>query len=714
MKKKFLVGVFLAVALFWGQGILFGQDDSSQEDVIAQSRYQELAGRRTISINVKKKPLQELLKFIAGKANVNILVDPEIQEKVTIRLINVYWKNALQVIAERANCVVEQISPNLFKVTKPPRVSMEFAGAELSAVLDLLARQAGSNIIISSQVTGKVTLNLRDVHWKQALETIVKTSGFVAVEEEGNIIRIVRRESLRDQLETEIITLRYVRPPGTYRAAITSAGTSTKGGVFFVGDARPPGDPASTFTLYKAILGAIDPAIQETVIYDPISNSFVIRATKLTLNRVKQIISKVDKEPLQVFIDVKFIKTDSDSLVARGLRFTDPNAKSDGFVARGVFDNTNAAGAVTQPGELGPNTTPLPVNLRGMFPFELGDMDTFTRRFRVPMVLDFTQTLAILRLVKSNKNIRIVQAPSLMTLNHQEATIFVGENVPFAEQQTTIDPNGGPPSVTLQAGNGSPISVGFHLFITPHVIPDTNKVMLQVIPKSNFLSGPDAGGFRTFTVSGNQITLPQTQEQVVVTNLMVSDGKTAVIGGLLSETKTEAVSKVPILSSIPILGNLFTYRSMQTKLENLIIFITPTVVRDTDQLSIVSRRRIINFGKLDYFKAKEEGRARDGVFDERPVVKEAYEGILGDLYKDEDEHLKLAESTYKDTIQKVDEALSQNRYNDAMVLLEGYPYNYKATTKYGRLVETKAKDVQKAKTEFLKQQALKKKKPQDE
>ncbi len=696
MKRKILfLAVFFSLFTFsqsYGQGLPI-------EDQLAQLRYGGQGGKR-ISINVQEKSLRDLLKFIGGKAGVNILVDPEIQEKITIRLINVYWKNALKVITEKAKCVVEQISPNLYRVTKPPTVNMEFMNADIRVVLDFLAKQANSNIIISQAIQGKVNLSLKDVHWRQALETIVKTSGYVAVEEEGNIIRIVTRNSLKDQLETEILTLKYVRPPSTYRAAITSAGASTKGGVFFVGNATAPGDPATTFTLFKALSDAVNKDIQEKVIYDPLSNAFVVRATKLTINRLKKIIKKVDKEPQQVFIDVKFVKTQARGLIEKGLRLTDPAGSTDGVTVRQVFDNTiNVPGVVSQAGE---GFNPLPATMRGVFPFELGDQDTFTKRFRIPTVLDFSQTLAILRLVKSYENTRIMQAPSIMTVNHQEATIFVGENIPYAEQQATVDPNGNPPTVTLSQGQGSPVSVGFHLFITPHVIPDTDKIMLTIIPKFNFLSGPQ-NGFRVFTVGaqGSSITLPQTQEQIVVTNLLLSDGKTAVIGGLLSETKTEHVSKVPLLSSIPILGSLFTYKSYDTRTENLMIFITPTIIRNTEQLTVVSRRKIIDFAKLEYFTAKKEGRASDGVFHEAPVIRNSFDGMLSGMYKDEETYNKMAKEEYEKVLKKVQEALNKNNFVGARDAVESYPETYRITTPYGKMLQKEIDRINQAEKAFL-------------
>ena len=106
---------------------------------------------------------------------------------------------------------------------------MEFNNADIRVVLDLIARNAGSNIVISEKVQGLVSLNLKDVPWRVALETIVKTANYTVVEEERNILRIVAPEDLVAQLETKAFSLLYVKPPDVYKAIYRERGPTLGG-----------------------------------------------------------------------------------------------------------------------------------------------------------------------------------------------------------------------------------------------------------------------------------------------------------------------------------------------------------------------------------------------------------------------------------------------------------------------------------------------------
>ncbi|RME04966.1 MAG: hypothetical protein D6805_01230 [Planctomycetota bacterium] len=707
-KYLFLLSIFLLHPI----SLILSQEEKEIDARrrLAKLLYQQPDEEKRISFNVRNHSVRDLLSIIASKADVNILVDKDIKDKVSIKLINVHWKNAMKEVARAAGCVVEEVSPVLYHVTKPPTVTMEFVNAKLTMVLELLASQAGSNIILSKDVQGIVSLNLRDVHWLQALDTIVKTAGFVAVREGegGKIIRVVTKQSLRNQLETEIIPLQYVRPEGTYKAAVSSAANSTAGGVLFVGEAKAPGDPTTSFTLYQALRQAVDASISEQVIYDASTNAFIVRATKPTINKLKEIINKVDVEPLQVFIDIKFVRTTSDSLLSKGIRFNqDSTSEEDGIIGRLVFNRTDptTSGVLSPEENNAAQAGQATGSFRGIFPFDVGEgIPPFSKRFRLPAVLDVQQTLGVLRLIKSSSHSRIVQAPTILTLNHKEATIFVGESVPFAAQNVQFDQSGNA-TVTLSPGKGSPISIGFSLFITPHIIPETDKVLMQVIPKSSILTGVTAqaqggpAGFERFSFGGAQgtfIDLPRTQDQIVVTTFMVENQNTAVIGGLYTESTTELVSKVPILSSIPIIGELFTYRQYNTKTENLLIFVTPTIVRSTQELKKHSMKKIIDFANKDYFFQKSRGNASDGKIHNLPVSKEEYSGVLNHLY-----FLEKAEKKYKETMEKVYQAILSEQFPTAMNLLKSYPKQY-ASTQFAKKITAAIQELPGFEVNYLK------------
>ncbi len=553
--------------------------------------------REFIWLDVKDKDLHEILSSISKRVDVNIIADPEVKEKVTIQLDRVEWRNALKVIARQTNCKIIEDSDRLIRFTQPPAISMEFQDADIKIVLELLAKQAGANIVMNSDVQGKVSLSLREVPWREALDTIVKTAGYVIVKAEtssGNeIVRVVRPDSLREQLESRSFRLMFVRPSDPYVAIISDLGkwaTIPAGSGGGSGGASPSRDDAGSAGGGGSTAGvssgddgfSLEQALQKTISkdgslqYDKYTNTFIVKDIKPKLDEIENIIKLIDVKPAQVFVEVKFIRTTNADLLERGIKFDLPNTPDrDGFqiIARGADPDSTASDPLFLFG--------------GTFPFDIGRVDRIGKDFQALGVLDFTQTRLVLSMIKDDENSRIVQEPMLNMLDNKPGTIFVGETVPFAVQKIQSDQNGNI-TVAIDENKRSPINIGFTLYLTPHVIPGTDMVDLTVIPKVSSLSGTTSAieGFERFAFtsedSGTQsfIDLPRESAQTVVTYLRVHDKHTAVIGGLQTERKTEIESKVPVLSSIPILGNLFTWRRKKNNVDSLIIMITPHIVKN--------------------------------------------------------------------------------------------------------------------------------------
>jgi len=562
------------------------------------------AGRlqKQIDVDYVDTDLRQVMEDIGRKVGRNILVAPGIEETVTITLRDLPWLNAVRIISKLKKCEIEETVEGVLLLTQPPKVTIQFNDTNVRTVLQLLAAYSGKNIIISPAVTGKVTLDLKDVHWEKALESIVKTVGpFVVVRDGEDLIRVVPRESVESQLETTLIKLKYVRPPARYLAIPpkTSSGTTNNAGTIFAGK-RPSANadnPEESFTLFRALRGIIDatPIAQDSIQYDEGTNTFLITATKPTTDEINTIVRKVDTEPTQVFIEIRFISTSSRNFLETGLKFGGGDLQN-GLRLAGPFPSGTQIGSrrfnpdtLAGIAPIAPVAGVQPAGVLqpvGLYPFLLGDgQDAFARNFNLPAILDATGLNATLNWIDSVESTRIIQEPSLFTLDNQPALIFVGDNVPYAETKATNDINGNV-NVTISAGAQSPISIGFSLFIQPHVVPETDKIIMTVIPRVNQLTGTSSpiGGFERFAFSQtNFIDLPRTSEQAVVTRILIEDGNTAVIGGLLSTSETDTLIKIPFLSAIPLLGNLFKNKINRKEVRNLVIFVTPTIVRTRRQ-----------------------------------------------------------------------------------------------------------------------------------
>lgn len=530
-----------------------------------------------ISIDVRDKDIREVAELIQAAVGVNIYVDVGVHaEHITLHLTDIPWRQALDLLARQADVEVEERSPQLYILTQPPRVSMDFTDADIRVVLDILARQSGQNIVISPRVTGRVTLTLRAVDWREALDTIAASVGAQVVQAGDRLLRVAMRDEVRDETFVEVIPLRYILPPPSYRAIASGAGRAGGGGG--AGGSAPLGGRGSfflyasdvsvedfgLFVALKDVVESVAAGAQPggSIRYNAETNSFIVRGTRPQIEEIRTIINTLDREPEQVFVDLKFITTTASNLRQIGSEWDD-------------FSTVGAQGL-----EIG--------GTGGNFSFNIGEgLDAFGQAFRIPAVLNFGRSDVLLHALEQFEDTKVTQAPTLMTLNDAEATIFVGENVPYANQKARVDQNGNV-TITIEEGDDSPVSVGFSLFISPHIVRESDQIILTIIPRVTELVGRTSPviGFERFSftdpVSGLStfIDLPRTADQTLVTRLMVRSGHTAVIGGLVSERILERTTEVPILSEIPVIGDLlFRYRERESRVQDLLIFITPRVVR---------------------------------------------------------------------------------------------------------------------------------------
>ncbi|MHC4662437.1 MAG: type II secretion system protein GspD [Planctomycetota bacterium] len=537
--------------------------------------------------------LKDVFEFISLEVGVSIEAEPAIEDlRVSIKVRDVKWKHVLDIICRKKKVAYTEIELGFYYVTQAPQVRMKFQDADLKVVLELLAQQAAVNIIIAPEVIGKVSCYLNNVPWDAALSTIVKTLGYIVVKEDNNIMRIVTRASLRDQLETRIYQLAYVRPPEDYRAIYDTRAASggTTSGANFV--ERNQLNQVERFTLLNALKAVISKELGDLQ-YDLATNTIIVTDTKPKLDEMEIIIDKLDVAPIQVFLEVKFIRTTMNKLSERGIRFDmHDTPEEDGLFLKVDF----------------PDPDILTGRGGGTYEFDVGRWESIREDFNSIGLIDFTQTEILLRLIKANEDTRIIQAPRVFTLNHQEATIFVGERVPYVKQESRVDQSGNV-VITIEEDDNSPIAVGFTLFVTPHVVKDSDEIMLTVIPKTSTLTGTSSvnnPGFDRFSAilpggAESYLDLPRTLDQIIVTKMLVRDGSTAVIGGLVSEDRREITSKIPFISSIPIIGNLFTWKRKVNRKENLIIFVTPTIIRDRESSVRLSKRMLEIEREFDHF-----------------------------------------------------------------------------------------------------------------
>jgi type IV pilus assembly protein PilQ len=538
----------------------------------------------TITLDVNDRPLEDVLDHVRNKVGVTIVTPPGTDGRVTIKLRDTPWQEALQLVAESAQCICTQVTPKLWRVEKPPRCTMSFQGEDIKKVIEAIAKYGSANIVVSEKVKGNVTMVVNDRPWRDALEAVVKTNGYFLVQEDRGILRVVDQQGLDMQVERRLFPLRYLRPKGTYVAKIETT---------YIED-RPSqkqaagGSGQSQAEQVKKrfpLLEALDKMKSKSgeIDYLEDQNAILVLDTKPVIDEIGKFLERLDVEPVQIHIDVRFVTTTTtnDRNVALGFdKGLSASISGASRTSRFPFNlGPGSFAANLLPGRTSDNDNAF------LPPGAASDFFGNTNSPVTPGTLDFSATSFAIRLVKEDQTAEVVQAPTLTTVDHREATIFVGEQVRYAQAEAASSQSGGLQLTVKEAAN-SPVDTGFQLLVIPHVVPGTNRILMTVIPQARSLTGtsdPHLPGFDLFTVGAGavgsgSIELPRIGSQTIVTNMMLENGQTGIIGGLVQHTTSHDEHKTPFLSDIPWLGNLFTSHDDHEDDRKLLVFITPWII----------------------------------------------------------------------------------------------------------------------------------------
>jgi len=532
-----------------------------------------------VNLNVVEQDLSLVVQCLrdCSGANIVILDDARDQKVRDLQISDVAWRDALEYAVQLADCVVEEDRSGVLKVSRPPRVGFDMKGDDITEYISAIAKASGANILISPEVTGTVQGNIQGVPWRDALVEICKLRGYVVVEDRRGILRVVDPLSLERQQVTRSYQLRYLRPKGTRVPKIETE--------FHDGGPKPPKDSAKErFTVLDALKKALSPSGDLDFIEE--QNVIIIRDTSQVHETIQEIMRRLDVEPEQVFVDVKFVSTTDTDFLNLGVDYGDAGPQVS--ISGGQIP-------IDLPFTLGNGgwEDDIIANDSGEGPFgsdSLNNSNTLSAD-TIFGALSFTQVSATLNLLQRRTDSEVIQSPRIVTLDGEETTIFVGETVRYAEAKSEQGQAGGL-QLTVGEASGSPVEIGFQLLVLPHVIPGTQQVRMEVIPKETSLSGSSGGstlapaGFDLFTVGSagaeGSIALPRTRSSTMITNMLVESGKTMVIGGLTTDIDTQVRSRVPYISLIPVLGELFKHKTETRDRRSLVIFIKPTIVHSSE------------------------------------------------------------------------------------------------------------------------------------
>ena len=595
--------VVLCFLLASTAGALFAGDDTAPvlrrvESITANEEIQATgqAPGALITLEVNERPLKQVLDYLSTVSGKNVRVVKEKDNKllITFKLENVTYRAILDFVARKYGMVVDDSqlrSGNIIFLDTPEKVSMVFQRADIRDVINTIAIQSNANIVIGPEVTGEVSMRLENVPWNDALNIVVKTLDFVAVPEVNNTIRITSPAKIAQQLDIRIFRLAYISPEGSKYTAVLNSEFAKH---------EESKDTAAAGQSLIDVLSKVKGS-QGTISFEKRSNALVVRDTSTSLDQMQVIIDKLDVPPKQIHVAVKLVELSDADNEAIGVNWGNGLQLQvnpiQGFATAFPFDVSNGL-SNSLLGKLAVGLAPVrsltPFGVASSAALDVLPLNQSVNRGSIsglpttvsPLGLGSVNTAgtnALLQLIRTKTSGRVIQAPQIIALDNEEATIQVGELVRYAETFVANTEGGGNVSGFREAA-GSPIKLGTQLLIIPHVTGPENNVLMTVVPKVESFSTSRSGlngapaGFQRFNGNGISLDLPQTSQRIVVTKMMLRNGETGVIGGLRAETDATSETKVPIFGEIPILGRLFKSRSNSTSSTNLLVFVTPTIV----------------------------------------------------------------------------------------------------------------------------------------
>jgi len=451
-------------------------------------------------------------------------------------------------------------------------VSIHVDNGAMRQVLNSFAMQANRNIVLGPDVTNDtVTIHLNNVQWDNALDVILKPYGY-GYREVGNAIVIGELGRLKaletvEPLQSRIYELRYLDAgdvkdiieaqlsPRGKMSIVTARGQ--KGWDF--GSVQRRSQSRSGSSLQKRA------RLEDEEDGQAKSKTVVITDVPSVLDSVTETLLAIDILPQQVLIESKFMEVNEDLLRDIGVEMNGHFSIDSTPIelAQRFFDDA--------PNAFDPFSESLKSS--AALPTSFGSIDITSSSWDM-----------FISMIEEDEDTETLSSPKILTLNNQEATIIVGGKYPIIESD--VSGNSGNVSVSLDYYE----SIGIQLNVIPQVC-DGGYINMIIHPSVSSIEGFVSAGVSS-TRSSSTVPLaeyPAIKVREVETQILVADGETIVIGGLLEERETEGVFKVPFLGDIPFLGHFFKRTTQDTKTIDLLIFLSATVVDEENYDIIIEK-----------------------------------------------------------------------------------------------------------------------------
>jgi type IV pilus assembly protein PilQ len=434
------------------------------------------------------------------------------------------------------------------------RLTLNFQDIETRAVLQLLADASGQNIVVSDSVQGSVTLRLQNVPWDQALDIVLRTKG-LDKRKNDNVIIVAPTEELAAREKAELAARQDVQDLAPLRSEYLQVNYAKAADLAALIKTQGEGGLLSK---------------RGSVSVDERTNTLLLSDSADRLDDIRRLVGTLDIPIRQVQIEARIVIVSDDftrELGARaGFSGFDFFSNNLGYTSGSALANDQAmSDFLERANDTDPTNDGVP------FVFS-DDINTAPRRYNVNLPVanpagsiaymllgkDFLIDLELSAAQAEGRG-EVISTPRVITANQREASIEQGVEIPYQESASS-----GATTISFK-------KAVLALKVTPQVTPD-NRIILDLNVKKDSVGQVIVGG------AGAQVPSIDTRE--ITTQVLVNDGQTVVLGGILETERRETEKKVPYLGDVPVLGRIFKTTGRTNNKDELLIFVTPKILRE--------------------------------------------------------------------------------------------------------------------------------------
>src|SRR5262245_12248964 len=428
------------------------------------------------------------------------------------------------------------------------RLTLNFQDLETRAVLQLIADFSGLNIVVSDTVQGSVTLRLQNVPWDQALDIVMTTKG-LDMRRTGNVMIVAPAEEIAAREQAELEALQALQTLEPLRSEFIQV------------------NYAKAAELANLIQGEESNSLlsdRGSVAIDERTNTLLVNDTATSLANVRRLVTTLDIPVQQVLIESRVVIVNDDYSRELGVRFgaTAANDNSGNGLIGMTGTGVGAGAMVGQPTIGVPAGSALPVPVPPLATRYNVNLPVASPAGSIALAIlgnDYLVDLELSALQAEGEG-RVVSTPRIIATNQREARILQGTEIPYQESSSS------------GAATTSFKEAVLSLTVVPQITPDDRIIMDLTVTKDSVGELVPSGG------AGGFISSIDTRE--LVTQVVVNDGETVVLGGVYETELRHTTTKVPGLGNIPGLGYLFRKNSSTNNNAELLIFVTPKILRD--------------------------------------------------------------------------------------------------------------------------------------